>query len=392
MQPDERTPLVSLHHRNGKPSSSSSSLSVGNFSPRASSSYSKLFRPIITALALLSILLYTFHSRYPFPIPFLSRQSAYPSLGPSLTLRLYTNNIRFDNFQHPDRHEKPWSKRRVQSINSMEFNTISGHANVICLQEVLSNQLTDIIRGLNEGLGVDGEWHYCGVGRTDGVAQGEFAPVIYKKSDFIVLENATFWLSDTPAVPSKGWDAALERIVTMVTLQSRVNPLIKFNVFNTHYDHRGKVARRKSSQLIVDKMKHYNSYPSFLCGDFNTEPSDEPYRILTEAGFKDGRITIDSKFAYGHESTFTGFDLDKEPDSIIDYIWSPYFTKSAQRSREKEVEEKNQMINYYNLDHHEYYDIVLKSFGILGNFFHGFYFSDHRPVVATYELTRTRLI
>ena len=65
--------------------------------------------------------------------------------------------------------------------------------------------------------------------------------------------------------------------------QSRLNPEIKFNIFNTHYDHRGVEARRKSSQLIVDKMKNYNDYPSFLCGDFNTEPNDEPYHILTKS-------------------------------------------------------------------------------------------------------------
>ena len=66
-------------------------------------------------------------------------------LGPSLTLRLYTNNIRYDNINYRDPHEKLWTKRRVQSINSMEFNTAIGHANVICLQEVLVNQLHDIL-------------------------------------------------------------------------------------------------------------------------------------------------------------------------------------------------------------------------------------------------------
>ncbi|CAI5759548.1 unnamed protein product [Candida verbasci] len=304
--------------------------------------------------------------------------------GPTLSLRLYTNNIRFDNRNYRDKHERLWEKRKIQSINSMEFNTLLGHANIICLQEVLHNQLVDILEGLNSN--DNNEWTYYGVGRTDGIDKGEFAPILFKSKDFLILENTTFWLSEMPEFPSKGWDAALERIVTLVTFQSKVNPLIKFNIFNTHYDHRGKLARRQSSKLIVDKMKNYNDYPSFLCGDFNTEPKDEPYHILTNAGFKDSRALIDYEFSYGYESTFTGFDRENEPFSIIDYIWSPYFTKQNNLATTFE------MNNYYNLDHHDYYDIVLKQFGILGNWFKGFYFSDHRPVVATYELRRTKLI
>lgn len=84
--------------------------------------------------------------------------------GPILTLRLYTNNIRFDNKNYPDKYEQPWEIRKFQSINSMQFNTFQGNGNIICLQEVLHNQLIDILKGLNDIQ----EWNYYGVGRTDG--------------------------------------------------------------------------------------------------------------------------------------------------------------------------------------------------------------------------------
>lgn len=376
---DETTPLTG--HPNGphvSPTSKAKSL--------LGSKPAKKFTYFIIPTVFIFFLVYRF-------CQFETKIASTSLLGPSLTLRLYTNNIRYDNIKYRDPHEKLWTKRRVQSINSMEFNTAIGHANVICLQEVLVNQLHDILNGLNAN--DDDEWTYYGVGRTDGIEAGEFAPILFKHKDFLVLENTTFWLSPTPDRPSKGWDAALERIVTMVTFQSKLNPLIKFNVFNTHYDHRGHIARRRSSQLIVDKMKNYNAYSSFLCGDFNTEPRDEPYGILTAAGFKDSRILIDKRFSYGHETTFTGFDVTNEPYSIIDYIWSPYFTKqhSIKDSpyEDKAAKEALAMNNFYNLDHHEYYSIVLKQFGILSNFLKGFHFSDHRPVVATYEIERTRL-
>ncbi|KAK6463611.1 Endonuclease/exonuclease/phosphatase [Scheffersomyces coipomensis] len=309
-----------------------------------------------------------------------------------LQLRIYTNNIRFDNVYYPDKGEKSWTKHRSkQVINSIDFHTSLGDANVVCLQEVLYHQLGDILDGLNDNsIQKSQNWTYYGIGRDDGIIAGEFSPILYKHHDWILLENETFWLSETPWKPSRGWDAALERIVTMVTLQSRFNPLIKINVFNTHFDHKGKLARKRSAQLIVDKMENYNNNPSFLCGDFNTEPSDQPYAVLTKAGFKDSRLVIPQDFSYGEESTFTGFDKDNEvKHSVIDYIWSPYFTVS--KDKDDDNDNDFSISNYYSSDHHEYYKIIIKHFGILHNFFKGFYFSDHRPVVATYDISRTRL-
>lgn len=319
--------------------------------------------------------------------------------GPSLNLRIYTNNIRFDNKRHPDEFERPWKTRKVQVINSIDFHTsFLGHANVVCLQEVLHNQLEDILAGLNQN---HEGWTYYGVGRLDGNMSGEYAPVLFKTGEWRILENATYWLSETPWKPSRGWDAALERIVTMVTLQSRLNPLIKINVFNTHFDHRGKLARRMSSKLIIDKMENYNDYPSFLCGDFNTQPKDEPYKLLKDAGFKDSRTLVDWKYSYGHETTFTGFNRENEANTIIDYVWSPYFTRPNFKADDNDAENGNgdghndqdafKVNNFFNLEHHLYYDIMLEQFGIMHNYFKGFYFSDHRPVVATYEIKRTRI-
>ncbi|KAK6199421.1 Endonuclease/exonuclease/phosphatase [Scheffersomyces amazonensis] len=318
-------------------------------------------------------------------------------LSRPLSVRIYTNNIRFDNVNYPDKGEKSWTRdRKKQVVNSIDFHTGSlGHANVVCLQEVLYHQLQDVLEGLNTN--ADNEyqkWSFYGIGRDDGEKAGEFSPIFYKRKDWTLLENETYWLSETPSTPSKGWDAVLPRIVTQVTLQSKINPLVKINVFNTHFDHKGRLARKKSAQLIVDKMENYNDYPSFLCGDFNTEPSDQPYKVLSGAGFKDSRLSVARDFAYGEESTFTGFDKENEiTNSIIDYVWSPYYTKSIDDDEDEE-EGDNVFIglsNYFNSEQHKHYKIIIKQFGILHNFFKGFYFSDHRPVVATYEISRTSL-
>lgn len=304
-----------------------------------------------------------------------------PLLDP-LELRIYTNNIRFDN-HNLDKHERPWSQRKHLVASSIEFNTFNvDQGNVVCLQEVLAHQLDDILYELNNEKDT-GDWTYYGVGRTDGISAGEYSPILYKSLEWITVESRTFWLSETPDVPSRGWDAALERIVTMVTLQSKRNPLIKLNFFNTHYDHRGIVARRESSKLIVEKMKNYNNYPLFLCGDFNTQPTDEPYHILKKLGFKDSRSLVDELHHYGHDSTFTGFDRYNEANTIIDYIWLPYFAKNG-NGRESRFFTEDE--NYFGFDFHRKYEINIKNFAIFENHY-GFYMSDHRPVGADYEVS-----
>ncbi|EGV61177.1 hypothetical protein PSN45_001714 [Yamadazyma tenuis] len=299
-----------------------------------------------------------------------------------LTVRLYTNNIRYDN-KHLDPHERSWSHRKPLITSSIQFNTFNtDQGNVVCLQEVLHNQLEDIMYGLNNDQ-TEGDWSYYGVGRTDGEQAGEYAPILFKHSEWIVADTKTFWLSETPEVPSRGWDAALERIVTMVTLQSKMNPLIKLNFFNTHYDHRGVMARRESSKLIVEKMKNYNNYPSFLCGDFNTQPTDEPYHILKDSGFKDSRTLVDKLHHYGFHSTFTGFNRHEEVNTIIDYIWAPYFALNGNR-QPSQVETSDK--NFFQFDFHRYYQIGIKNFAILHNWY-DFYMSDHRPVSADYVVS-----
>lgn len=307
----------------------------------------------------------------------------YPELTKPLRVRLYTHNIRYDN-RNPDKHERFWSERKKLVTSSIDFNMDTGAANIVCLQEVLHHQLEDILYRLNNE-GTRDEWTYFGVGRTDGYTRGEYAPILYRNSDWTLMDNKTFWLLETPRIPSKGWDAALERIVTMVTLRSKLNPLITLNFFNTHFDHRGKAARRHLAQLIANKMENYNNYPSFLCGDFNTQPTDEPYQILKSHGMKDSRFLIDRLHHYGHSGTFTGFNKHNEANSIIDYIWAPYFAENGNNQPSVEALET---INYYKWDFHNTHKISLRSFAILQSYF-DYYMSDHRPVSADYDITRT---
>jgi hypothetical protein len=100
------------------------------------------------------------------------------------------------------------------------------HPQVIGLQEALSHQLTYL----------DAQWpgyQRFGVGREDGVAKGEFGPVYFDTTVFSLLDGRTIWLSETPDAPGKGWDAACERIATLVMLRDKTKG-DSLLVVNTH--------------------------------------------------------------------------------------------------------------------------------------------------------------
>jgi endonuclease/exonuclease/phosphatase family metal-dependent hydrolase len=220
--------------------------------------------------------------------------------------RLATFNIRWDN---PNDIGNLWKDRASQVIRLIQFHQIG----IVGTQEVLAHQLV----ALNEGLG----FASVGVGRDDGKAKGEFSPIHYDPSRYSVEASGTFWLSPSPDLPSKGWDAALPRICTWARFSSASGE--RFYVFNVHYDHKGQEARVESSKLMVAKIASLNTegLPVIWLGDFNVTPDNPAYLYpLSQPDWKDARLV--SKIpTYGPKGTFTGFDWEREPDGIIDHIF-----------------------------------------------------------------------
>ncbi|MEK0442780.1 MAG: hypothetical protein RL403_1758 [Bacteroidota bacterium] len=222
------------------------------------------------------------------------------------THRLATFNIRWDN---PNDVGNLWKDRASQVMQLIQFHQIG----IIGTQEVLAHQLNE----LNEGLG----FASIGVGRDDGLSKGEFSPIHYDPSRYQVEESGTFWLSPTPNLPSKGWDAALNRVCTWGKFVSSEGE--RFYVFNVHYDHIGQQAREESSKLVQAKIKELNreNLSVIWMGDFNVTPENPAYQvILTQESWKDARL-ISKLPSYGPRGTFTAFEWDRLPDGIIDHVF-----------------------------------------------------------------------
>src|SRR4051812_14428625 len=96
-----------------------------------------------------------------------------------------------------------WPARRelVAGVLRTEAPDVAG------LQEATLPMLRDLAERLPQ-------YRWVGAARGDGRDAGEFTPIFYHADRLALIEHATFWLSPTPEIPSRGWDASHARIVT----------------------------------------------------------------------------------------------------------------------------------------------------------------------------------
>ena len=185
-------------------------------------------------------------------------------------------------------------------------------------QECFIHQLKDMKEALP---GYD----YIGVGRDDGKEKGEHSAIFYRTDKFDVIEKGDFWLSETPDVPSKGWDAVLPRICSWGHFKCK-DTGFEFLFFNLHMDHIGKKARVESAFLVQEKMKELGAnLPAILTGDFNVDQTHSSYKALVSNGvLKDSYESAD--FRYATNGTFNSFDPNNFTESRIDHVFvSPLF-------------------------------------------------------------------
>lgn len=259
---------------------------------------------------------------------FLSQSCSKESKELNQDIKACSFNIRFDN---PDDGFNQWDNRRKNIVLFLGVEK----PDIIGFQEVLVNQLEYLELRLTD-------YSRVGIGRDDGIEKGEFAPIMYLDDRFMLLDSGNFWLSETPAVPSLGWDALINRICTYAFLQDRLSGE-EIHVYNAHFSHVGSEARLNSAKLILDSIA-VNSQDArvILTGDFNTEPGSSPYNEFIQNGLLD---SYETDLKLGPEGTFNGFTLTGTYDRRIDYIFF--------RGFEPEYYVTNSMVidNQYLSDH-----------------------------------------
>lgn len=207
--------------------------------------------------------------------------------------------------------ENRWDNRKEMLASQVLFY----EPDFMGVQEALPTQMVYLLLRFNN------VYDAIGVGRDDGAHKGEYSAIYYNIKKYRLLEQSTFWLSETPDKPSKGWDAAYNRICTYGLFEN-IATKEKLWVFNTHFDHVGTVARTESAKLILKKIKELNKqgYLFVLTGDFNLEENSESIALISES-LNDTKYAPES-LTFGPDGTFNAFEFHKPVTKRIDYIFT----------------------------------------------------------------------
>lgn len=221
-------------------------------------------------------------------------------------VRVMSYNIRLDIASDGDNR---WEMRRDFFVGQLRLMK----PDILGLQEVVPGQRDDLVKALPS-------YTFLGVGRDDGANKGEYSSLGVDKAKYRVASTGTFWLSPTPAVPSKGWDAAFPRVATWAHLIRRSDGK-RILALNTHMDHVGEVARLQGARQIAAFLEKARRPGEALVmtGDLNTEPGTPPIEALTAGALKDS-ATVSLRPAIGPKGSFNAFAALPTKSPLIDYI------------------------------------------------------------------------
>lgn len=216
-----------------------------------------------------------------------------------------TYNLRYNN---PGDGINAWPNRKENVKALIRFHEFD----IFGTEEGLIDQIKDLAEME--------EYAYIGKGRDDGKEAGEHSAIFYRKSRFQLLQSGDFWLSETPEVPGKGWDAkCCNRICSWGEFKD-LKTKKKFFFFCVHFDHQGVVARQESGKLMVKKIKEIaKGAPVISVGDFNSAPETEQIQEMQTILNDSYKVT--EMPPYGPVGTFNAFKFDAPLKWRIDYIF-----------------------------------------------------------------------
>ncbi len=219
-------------------------------------------------------------------------------------INIMTYNIRLDTETDGI---NMWDNRKEGIVSLIKEEDVD----ILGIQEALPDQIDYLSNQLKD-------YNYIGEGRNGGNS-GEYSAIYFKSEKISLKEEETFWLSETPRVPSIGWDAAINRIVTLGVFYIK-NSKKELIVYNTHFDHIGKVAREKSAIMILNHITKNNYLDKSLVvmGDLNANTEEPPIKLLSEK-LEDSFKIIPLKDSIG---TFNGFDINSKLSDRIDYVFT----------------------------------------------------------------------
>lgn len=216
-------------------------------------------------------------------------------------IRIMSFNIRFGDLGNLSAEDR---------FDDVETVIEKGHPDSIGLQEATPEWMGYLTENLEE-------YTYVGVGRDDGVNTGEYAAIFYLKDKYTAIDSGTFWLSDTPDVPSKGWGADCYRICTWVILENNETKETYVHM-NSHFDFANEDVKYNSAKMINEKAKEFVGMPVVFTADMNFSEDSVYYNSFVDEG-----VFLNTKDVAEDTMDYLTYH-DRMPlthtDSVIDYI------------------------------------------------------------------------
>jgi endonuclease/exonuclease/phosphatase family metal-dependent hydrolase len=222
-------------------------------------------------------------------------------------LHVMTFNLRFASDEPP--HSWPERRPVVARLLARERPHLVG------TQEGLHAQLGDMEADLPA--------YFDRIGQArEGGTRGEAMAIFYDSRRLRPLEHHDYWLSDTPdVVGSRTWGRC-PRMVTWVRFEDRRTGH-QLYALNTHLEAFDPTARRKSADLVVERMAAEldPALPVLMTGDFNEPagPGGTVYdALVTDGPMVDTWVTATERSdAVG---TFHGYAPPTPGGDRIDWI------------------------------------------------------------------------
>lgn len=262
-------------------------------------------------------------------------------------LRIMTFNIPYGNIKESDGNgQNSWGNR----AKALHHYIDSVSPDLLGIQEGVKAELTSILAGTPG-------YAMVGCARTDGAELGEYTPILYKTSRFLLEKSGNYWLTGTPDRPSMTDGAICIRIATWALFTDKATGA-RFIYTNTHLDHSNDKVRTSQAKVVKEKMDSLatlfgKKLPQFLTADFNMKRTSSVYNYLLKY-----KLTTKDMWVSARKRAEKGVDgFSSTPDNEIDFIFA--------------------------------YGSVSCSYAELGNRWtpDGFIMSDHNPVFADVSWT-----
>lgn len=237
-----------------------------------------------------------------------SLRSGVASDKEELTLKVSSYNIRYASSADVETGNG-WDVRKPHLANVIKNHDFD----IVGTQEGNDTQLADL-KGLLPG--------YDYVGHPYGGRNHDLhnCAIFYKSAKYDVLDEGVFWFSETPDIPSIGWDATDRRICNWAKFKDkRCNT--EFYFFAAHFYWKHHTAKENSGPLMAAKVKEIaGDAPVIATGDYNSRPNTSQVKAIL-AQLRDAYSVTETSPVGPEDTNLGGGNFQGDPNGRIDYIF-----------------------------------------------------------------------